>query len=35
MSGPLKLLKYYIVYRRSKNKGEMYENKGEIETDSK
>ena len=35
MVGPLKLLRYCIVERRSKNKGEMYENKGERETDSK
>ena len=35
MIGPLKLLKYCIVQRRSKNKEEMYENKGKTETDSK
>ena len=35
MVGPLKLLKYCIVWRRSKNKGEMYENKEKTETDSK
>ena len=34
MIGKLKFLKYCVALRRSKNKGEIYENKGETETDS-